>query len=101
MLTFKLAFSLSSFTFIMFFSLSLSAIRVVSSAHLRLLIFLPAILIPACESWSLTFHMMYCANKLNKQDTIHIHPCLYSFPNFELVHCFLFDSNCCFCVPVF
>ena len=33
-------------------SASLSAIRVVSSAYLRLLIFLPAILIPACASSS-------------------------------------------------
>ena len=39
----------------------LSAIRVVSSAYLRLLIFLLAILIPACASSSLTFHMMYSA----------------------------------------
>ena len=47
MLNFKLAFSLSSFTFIqrLFSSSSLSAIRVVSSAYLRLLIFLLAILI--------------------------------------------------------
>ena len=47
---FKPAFSLSSFTFIKrFFSSSLlSAIRVVSSAYLRLLIFLPAMLILAC-----------------------------------------------------
>ena len=46
MLSFKPAFSLSSFTFIkrLFSSSSLSAIRVVSSAYLRLLIFLPAIL---------------------------------------------------------
>ena len=72
MLTFKLAFSLSSFTLIMkLFSLSLSAIRVISSTHLRLLIFLLAILIPAYESWSQAFHMMYCANKLNKQVTIY------------------------------
>ena len=34
----------------LFSSSSLSAIRVVSSAYLRLLIFLPAILIPACAS---------------------------------------------------
>ena len=34
---------------------------------LRLLIFLPVILIPACESSSLAFHMMYSAYKLNKQ----------------------------------
>ena len=42
-----LAFSLSSLTFIKgLFSSSLSAIRVVLSAYLRLLIFLLAILIP-------------------------------------------------------
>ena len=60
-LSFKLAFSLSSFTFIkrLFNFSSLSAIRVVSSIHMRLLIFLPAILIPTCGSSSLTFRMMY------------------------------------------
>ena len=48
MLSFKPTFSLSSFTFIkrIFSSFSLSALRVVSSAYLRL-IFLLAILIPA------------------------------------------------------
>ena len=47
MLSFKPTFSLSSFTFIKsLFSSPLSAIRVVSSAYLRLLTFLPAILIP-------------------------------------------------------
>ena len=63
MLRFKPTFSLSSFTFIkrLFSSSSLSAIRVVSSAYLRLLIFLPAILIPACVSSSLAFLMMYSA----------------------------------------
>ena len=51
MLSFKSTFSLSSFTFIkrLFNSSSLSAIRVVSSAYLKLLMFLPAILIPACD----------------------------------------------------
>ena len=46
MLNFKPTFSLSSFIFIkrLFSSCSLSAIKVVSSACLRLLIFLPAIL---------------------------------------------------------
>ena len=46
MLSLKQTFSLSSFTFIkrLFSSSSLSAISVVSSAYLRLLIFLPAIL---------------------------------------------------------
>ena len=52
MLSFEPTFSLSSFTFIkrLFSSSSLSSKRVVSSAYLRLLIFLPAILIPACAS---------------------------------------------------
>ena len=45
---------------------SLSAIRVVSSAYLRLLIFLPEILIPACASSCLMFHMIYSAYKLYK-----------------------------------
>ena len=69
MLSFKPTFSLSSFTFIkrLFCSSSLSAIRVVSSAYLRLLIFLPAILIPTCASSSPAFLLMYSAYKLNKQ----------------------------------
>ena len=69
MLCFKPAFPLSSFTFIkrLFSSSSLSAIRVVSSAHLGLLVFLPATLIPDCASFSPTFHMMYSAFKVNKQ----------------------------------
>ena len=68
-LSFKPTLSLSSFTFIkrLFSSSSLSAIRVVSSACLRLLIFLLEILIPACASSSLAFLMMYSAYKLNKQ----------------------------------
>ena len=69
MLNFKPTFSLSSLTFIkrLFSSPSLSAIRVVSSAYLRLLMFLLAVLIPACASSSLAFHLMYSAYKLNKQ----------------------------------
>ena len=69
MLSFKPTFSLSFFTFIkrLYSSSSLSAIRVVSSAYLRLLIFLPAILIPAYASSSPEFLMMYSAYKLNKQ----------------------------------
>ena len=38
-----------------------------SSAYLRLLIFLLAILVPACVSSSPAFLMMYSAYKLNKQ----------------------------------
>ena len=63
MLSFKPAFPLSSFTFIkrLFCSSLLSVIKVVSSAYLRLLIFLPAILIPVCDSFSLAFlHDVLC-----------------------------------------
>ena len=41
--------------------------RVLSSAYLRLLIFLLASFDSACASSSLAFHMMYSAYKLNKQ----------------------------------
>ena len=60
MLSFQPTFSLSFFTFIkIFFSSLLSAIMVVSSAYLRLLIFLLAILIPAVfhPAW----HFAWCA----------------------------------------
>ena len=69
MLSFKPAFSRSSFTLIKrLFSYSwLPSIRVVSSTYLRLLIFLLAILIPACKSSSPAFLLMYYAYKLNKQ----------------------------------
>ena len=42
-------------------------LQVVSSAYLKLLIFLPVNLIPACASSSPVFHIMYSAYKLNKQ----------------------------------
>ena len=48
-------------------SCSLSAIRVVSSTYLRLLMFLPPVLIPACNSSSPAFLMMCSACRLNKQ----------------------------------
>ena len=81
MLSFKPAFSLSYFTFIKraFSSSSLSAIRVVSSAYLRWLIFLPAILIPACASSSLVFQQVYSTYKLNEQGG-NIQPWFTSFP---------------------
>ena len=68
LLSLKATFSLSSFTFIkrLFHYFLLSAIRVMSSAYLRLLIFFPAVLIPACASSSPVFFMMYSAYKLNK-----------------------------------
>ena len=69
------------FTFIkrLFISSSLSAIRVMLSAYLRLLIFLPAILIPACASSSPVFLMMYSAYQLNKQGD-NIQPWRTPFP---------------------
>ena len=80
-LSFKPTFLLSSFTFIkrLFSSCSVSAIRVVSSAYLRLLIFLPEILIPSYVSSSLAFHMMYSVYKLDKQPN-NIQPRCTAFP---------------------
>ena len=45
--------------------------RVVSSAYLRLLIFLLIILILACASFFLTLHMMYSTYKLNRMVVIY------------------------------
>ena len=67
MLSFKSAFSLSSFIFIkrLFSSSLFSAIKVASYAYLRL--FLPAILTLAYNSSRPSFHVIYSAYKLNKQ----------------------------------
>ena len=87
-LSFKPTFSLSSFIKRLFSSSSFSAIRVVSYAHLKLLIFLPAILILACASSSPAFFMMYSAYKLNKQGD-NIQPWRTPFPiwNQSVVPC--------------
>ena len=80
--SFRPAFSFSSFTFIkrFFSSSSLSAIRVVSSANLRLLIFHQALLIlAACDSSSLTFCLIFSAYNLNKQGE-NIQPWSIPFP---------------------
>ena len=90
MLSFQPAVSLSSFMLIKrpFSSSLLSAFRVVSTAHLRLLVFLLAILILGCDSPSLAFHMMYSAYKLHNQGDS-IQPCCISFPmwNQSIVPC--------------
>ena len=100
MLSFKPAFSRSSFTFIKtLFSSLLSAIRMVSSAYLRLLIFLPAILIPACVYSSPVFLMMYSAYKLNKQgDNIQSWHTPFPIWNSLLFH----EQFCCFltCIQI-
>ena len=67
-LSFKPVFSLS-FTLIkrLLNSFLLFANRMALSAYLKLLIFLPEILIPAYDSSSPAFLMMHSAYKLNKQ----------------------------------
>ena len=70
MLSFKSAFSLSSFTFIKrLFSSSLSAIRVVSSAYLRLLIFL---FFFVYFSWQCWFHLVLHPAQHFSWCTLHI-----------------------------
>ena len=76
-----------------------------SSAYLRLLIILPAILIPACFSsslwwWNVLWHhvlawfQMYSVYKLNKQvDNIQS---WYSFPYLKPVYFSMSSSKCCF-----
>ena len=56
--------------------------------YLRLLIFLPATLIPSCASSSPAFCMMYSAYKLKSRVTT------YSLD--VPVCCSMFSSNCCF-----
>ena len=89
MFHFKPTFSLSFLTFIRrLFSSSFSAINMVSSAYLKLLIFLLAVLIPACASSSPAFHMMYSAYELNNQGD-NIQPWRPPFPiwNQSVVPC--------------
>ena len=80
MLSFKPAFSLSSFTFLKrLCSSSLSAISVVPSVYLRLLIFFLAILVLACASCNLASHIIYSVYKLNKHSD-NIQPWHTPFP---------------------
>ena len=72
----------------------------VSSAYLRLLIFLPAILIPAWASSSLALFMMYSAYKLDKQsDSIQSWRSPFPIWNQSVV---LSGSDCCFltCIQI-
>ena len=88
MLSFKPTFSLSSFTFIkrLFQSSSLSAIRVVSSAYLRLLTFLPAILISGCDSSNPAFlyrcSIMHCFVVI--QSCVTVIPCIVRYITIKL-----------------
>ena len=84
----------SSFTFTkrLFSSSLLSAIRVGSSAYLRLLMFLLAVLIPACAFSSPALLMMYSAYKLNKEGDS-IQPWCTPFPiwNQSIVPCLVLN----------
>ena len=100
MLTFKPAFSLSPFTLIkrLFSSSLLSAIRVVSYAYLRLLIFLLAIFnsslwfIQPCIS-----HDVPCIEvKYIREHYID----LYSFSSFESTRYSMSSPNCCFLIHI-
>ena len=102
-LSFKPTFSVSFFTFIerLFSSSALSAIRVVSSAYLRLLIFLLAILIPACTSPSLTC-FAWCTLHISLISRWQYTALTYSFPNLEPVCCSVSGSSYCFltCIQI-
>ena len=102
MMSFKPTFSLSSFTFTkrFFSSSSLSAVRVVSSAYLRLLIFLPAILILAVlhPIWQFAWCTLHTSYRSRWQYTA----LTYSFPYLEPVYCSMSSSNCGFltCIQI-
>ena len=91
MFIFKPTCSLSTFTFIkrLFSSSSLSAIRVVSSAYLRLLIFLPAILIPACASshighYQILSRVPWAIQQVLVRYLFYIECCVYVNPNLPI-----------------
>ena len=102
MLSFKPTFSLSSFTFIKRFccSSSLSAIRVVSSAYLRLLIFLLEILIPACVHP--VQHFSWCTLHISQISRVTIYNLNVLLSDFEPVYCSMSSSKCCFltCIQI-
>ena len=94
MFSFKPVYSLSCFTLVkmLFSSSSLSAVRVVSSEYLRLLIFHPAILIPGCEP-GISHHVLCIEVKYARWQYAAL---TYFFLNFEPIHCCMPGSNCCF-----
>ena len=70
-------FQVSILTLFIHRQVPLHFLTLVSPAYLRLLIFLPAILIPACDSQSPEFCMVNPAWKLNKQ-------CLFNIISFRI-----------------
>ena len=109
MLSFKPAFSLSSFNFFKrLFSSSLSAIKVLSSAYLRwfghnvgvfciseVIDIFPGKLDSSLCFIQPAFCMMYSAYKLNRQGD-NIQPWRTPFPYLEPVCCSTSSSTCCF-----
>ena len=97
-MSFKPTFLILSFTLIkkLFSSSFLSVIREVSSIHPKLLMFLPPILIPACNSSSPAFLIMCSAYSLNKQgDGRHSSHIPFSILNQSVVP-YKVSDNCCF-----
>ena len=96
MLNFKPTFSISSFSFIkrLFSYSSLSAIRVVSSAYLRWLIFLLAILIS--DVLHPIQHVSWCTLNIIKKASWQYSALTYSFPDLKTVCCSMSSSNFCF-----
>ena len=71
-----------------------STMTVVSSVYLRLLVFLLAILIPACDSSSLRFYMIYSAYKLNKLLRQHLYYYYHvSFAVLSFSYTFIVPAN--------
>ena len=68
---------------------------VVSSTYLRLLMFLPPVLIPACNSSSQAF-LIDVLSIYIKQTGWQEAALLYSFLNLESISCSIWGSNCCF-----
>ena len=102
MFSFKPSFSLSSFALIrrLFSFSSLSAIRVVSSAYLRLLMFLLAVLIPACvdPAW----HYTWCTLHISQVSRVTVYNLDILFSQFWTSPFPMSGSNCCFmtCIQV-
>ena len=94
---FKVSFSLSSRASLVL--LHFLPFEWYHSTYLRLLIFLPPFLTPACDSSSPAFHMMCSVYKLTKQrdNTQHCHTL---FPNCKPVSCSMSGSNYCFLICI-
>ena len=78
----------------LFSTFLLSAIRVMSSSYLWMLILLPAILIAAWDLSRPAYWEMHHTHALITGVTMYT--LSFSFPNFKSFSCSMSDSNCCF-----